>query len=95
MKEKVPRFRLDDDNDIVDNDKLNIYAFRSQKDWEKILILLNTLELQKQNMINEKDNIITCIKNIYEEYNNNIDEYSLMKIDIIESIAEELNIELE
>ena len=95
MEEKTPRFILDEDNDIVDNDNVNIYNFRSQKDWEKILILLNTLELQKQNMINEKDNIITCIKNIYEEYNNNIDEYSLMKIDIIESIAEELNIDLE
>lgn len=95
MAQANPRFILDEDNDIIDEDNIKVYTFKSQKDWEKILILLNTLELQKKKINNENETIINTIINIYEEYNNNIDEYSLMKIDIIESIAEELNIKLE
>lgn len=95
MNYEVPRFRLDEDNDIIDNAKIKVYSFNSQKDWEKLLILLNTLEGQLQRAVTEKTTIVNQIKETYDEYNNYIDEYSLMKIDIIMDIAQELNIELE
>ena len=90
-----PRFKLDSDNDIIDEKDLNVYDYNLKKDWERLCILLNSLNLQKEKAVSDNDKIVSTIKQLYEEYSNYIDEYSLMKVDIIMSIAEELNIDLD
>lgn len=91
----APRFYLDNDLDIVDNEKIKIYSFNYRKDWEKLLILLNTLELQKKKALEDKNEMECVLKEMFHEFNNYIDEYSMIKIDILMEIASELGIELE
>ena len=89
------RFILDEDNDIVDNVKMKVYNFNLQKDWEKLLILLNTLSNQKNNIKKEHDEWVEIIKEEYDEFNNYIDEYSMIKIDILLDLAGKLGIDLD
>lgn len=87
------RFKLDDDNDIIDDEKCRLYGFRSQKDWEGLCILLNTLEYQKRTATRKHDDIVNVLLEEYEEYNNYIDEYSLIKTDILMDLLEKCGVE--
>lgn len=89
------RFRLDEDGDIVDMRKLKVYSSTNPKDWERLLILLNSLFLQKQKQSEKYEELVNIIREEYEEYNDYIDEYSLLKIDIIMDLAVKLNISLD
>lgn len=92
---KSIRFTLDQDNDIIDNEKINVYNKNSQKDWERLLMLLNTLEKQKKTNENKYNNLIETLKEEYQEYNNNyIDEYNLIKVDIMEDLLTKLGIKV-
>lgn len=89
------RFRLDEDNDIIDNDKINIYQFNSQKDWERLIILLNSLQNYISKLEKNLDIINSTFLEEYEEFNEYIDEYSLIKVDILMDLADKMGIELE
>jgi hypothetical protein len=89
------RFTVDEDNDIVDNSKLKVYAFGSKDSWERLCILLNSLELQRRKVEERNNEIITIVKEEFEEYNNYIDEYSLIKTDILMDLLEKLKIEVD
>ena len=74
---------------------MKVYNFNLQKDWEKLLILLNTLSNQKNNIKKEHDEWVEIIKEEYDEFNNYIDEYIMIKIDILLDLAGKLGIDLD
>ena len=89
------RFILDEDGDIVDNEKIKIYNKDLEDDWNHLLVLLNTLEYQKRNAIQDYDGIVEILLEEFEEYNKYIDEYSMIKTDILMDLLSKCGVDYE
>lgn len=91
----INRFNFDEDNDLIDDYTLEVYSLNSSKDWIKLVNLLNKINDEKLLIEDKYNDFIKIFIEEFEEYNKCIDEYSLMKIDILMDLAEKLDIDLD
>ena len=73
-------------SDIYDGEKDRIYDMNNRQDIKDITLLLNDL--------NYDEDIILILKEEYEESLNYIDEYSLMKSDILEDLLSKCGVDV-
>lgn len=73
-------------SDIYDGEKDRIYDMNNRQDIKDITLLLNDL--------NYDEDIILILKEEYEESLNYIDEYSLIKSDILEDLLSKCGVDV-
>lgn len=73
-------------SDIYDGEKDRIYNMNNRQDIKDITFLLNDL--------NYDEDIILILKEEYEESLNYIDEYSLIKSDILEDLLSKCGVDV-